>query len=375
MSETRGAEAPTRWGAIAERVRMYGHGDRIVGVDIARGLAVLGMFGAHIGVIQAFDWARAATWTGVVSGRSSILFAVLAGVSIAILSGRTRPYVGEERSRARARIAVRATIVLLIGAMLEALDTNVAVILMYYAVYFLLALPFLSWRPAALFSLAAVVAIAMPFALYAIAEWDRSPTPHLLVQLLATGNYPALLWIAFVLVGMGIGRLALGARRVKLWLLAAGVALAGAGYGLGEAADRSVDARGLLAAIATTEPHSGSPFEVVGSTGFALAVLGLCLLAPAWLRWVLFPLAAVGSMALSTYTIQILAIAALEVPVPGETDNSAWAWFAVVALGLSSLWFVLIGRGPLERALTALSRWVAGSESTRPRANTLGNEN
>ena len=52
---------------------------RIVGVDIARGLAVLGMFGAHVGVQQSFDWLEPSTWSDVVNGRSSILFAVLAG--------------------------------------------------------------------------------------------------------------------------------------------------------------------------------------------------------------------------------------------------------------------------------------------------------
>ena len=50
----------------AARLRSYGAGQRIVGVDIARGLAVLGMFGAHVGVQQSFDWLEPSTWSDVV---------------------------------------------------------------------------------------------------------------------------------------------------------------------------------------------------------------------------------------------------------------------------------------------------------------------
>jgi uncharacterized membrane protein len=341
------------------RLRAYGRSPRIVGVDIARGLAVLGMFGAHVGMIAEFAWGDPATWSGVVSGRSAILFALLAGVSIAIISGGTRPAIGRDLARARIRIVVRALVLFLIGAALEALGTYVAVILTYYAVYFLLALPFLRWRSWALFTLAGAVAVVAPFAVHVARQSYDFSDPNLLMDLTLTGNYPAALWIAFVLVGVGVGRLDLRSTSVRLWMLAAGAALAVTGYGLGAVASESLEPGGIWADLATTEPHSGSPFEAVGSTGFALAVLALCLLAPLLVRWVLFPVAAVGSMALSAYTAQIIAIAVLEVPVPSTTDSSAWACFVVVALVVCSLWFLLLGRGPLERGLTWLSRSVA----------------
>ena len=59
---------------------------------------------------------------------------------------------------------------------------------------------------------------------------------------------------------------------------------------------------------------------MVGSTGFAIAVIGLCLLATGPLRWVLFPVAAVGSMALTVYTLQVVAIAVLD-PVIGDAGE------------------------------------------------------
>lgn len=359
---------PTSESVIA-RLRSFGRSNRIVGVDVARGLAVLGMFGAHIGVTQEFDW-RPETWAGLIHGRSSILFALLAGVSIAIISGRTERISGTDLARARVRIATRAVLIFCAGALVELLDTNVAVILTYYGVLFLLAIPFLRVPPGWLFALAGLTAIVMPVLVFAPRQGSGSePITDLggyALALLVTGTYPSLVWLAFLLAGMGIGRLELSSVRVQTWLLAAGAALAAIGYGLGEWAAATIDAGSAVewagtdwAGLATTEPHSGSPFEVVGSTGFAIAVLALCLMASRYIRWLLYPVAAVGAMALTAYTVQLIAIAALEVDVPGRSGNEAWLWFTLVALVACSLWILLVGRGPFEAFLTWVSRRMA----------------
>src|SRR5690606_11520134 len=59
-------------------------GTRIDGLDLARGLAVLGMFVAHVGTAGN---AYPPTEVGqLADGRSAALFALLAGVSVALLS-------------------------------------------------------------------------------------------------------------------------------------------------------------------------------------------------------------------------------------------------------------------------------------------------
>jgi len=120
---------------------------RVVGLDVARALAVFGMFGAHVGVVADDVGLSPATWSGVVNGRSSILFAVLAGISLALMSGRTVPVGGDDLVRARTRILVRAAWVFAIGGALEALGTEIDVILGVYALLFVFSLPFLQWRP------------------------------------------------------------------------------------------------------------------------------------------------------------------------------------------------------------------------------------
>jgi len=343
---------------------------RIVGIDVARGLAVLGMYGAHVGVTVPFDWADPSTWLDVVNGRSSILFALLAGVSIAIISGRTRVASGTDLRAARIRIFVRAVLVFALGVFLVALDTRIAIILPVYAVLFVAAIPVLRWRSRSLFVAAAILAVVGP--IVAVLSTITLPKGDPILDLLLTGHYPAVIWIVFVLVGLGVGRLDLAVQRVQVWLLGVGLALAVVGYGLGVAANRAVLAAVPLPPLdirmlATTEPHSGSPFEVVGSTGFALAVLALCLLAAPRARRLLYPLASVGSMALSAYTAHVVIVFFIGDSAFTQTDNGLYLAFVVGALALCSIWALTLGRGPLERVLTRVSRTAARPTRRAPR--------
>ncbi|RBY76715.1 hypothetical protein DQ238_16715 [Geodermatophilus sp. TF02-6] len=347
---------------------------RVAGVDAARGLAVLGMFAAHLGDPGHLDWSPS-TWAAVVDGRSSVLFATLAGVSVALLSGGSRPVAGRELARARTRILVRAAWVFAIGGVLELLDTSVAVILGVYAVLFVLALPFLRWPPRRLLLAAGVVALAGPPLTLAVARYatarDEEGDPF--TWLLATGYYPALVWLAFVLVGLAVGRLDLRAGRVRAGLVAGGALAAVLGYGGGWLSARLAGPGRRFGGMETgfaspgtwdpawfagAEPHSGTPFEVVGSTGVAVAVVGGCLVLADRLPRLTYPLASVGAMALTVYTVQIAAIAVLDAdPTAGW---GTWARFAVTALVLAPAWRLQIGQGPLERLLTWSSRRTAG---------------
>src|SRR6478735_5927074 len=91
-------------------------GRRIVGIDVARGLAVLGMMTAHVG--PEADDVSVGDLMGLADGRPSALFVVLAGLSLALLSGGAAPVDGRDLARARARIVGRALVVLVIGVAL-----------------------------------------------------------------------------------------------------------------------------------------------------------------------------------------------------------------------------------------------------------------
>lgn len=340
---------------------------RLRGVDLARGLAVLGMLAAHLLDIPEGEWSRPETWGDIVNGRSSILFATLAGVSIGLVSGGPEPLAtGPRLRRVRWAIGIRAALLWLIGMLLIATGVPVYVILPAYAVLFLLALPLLRWRARRLWTLAAGLAFVMPWlqpAFAALPVWDGDVGEE--ISLAVGWHYPVTVWVAFLVAGLALARSDLTAARTQLRTLGAGAVLAAVGYGV--AATTSDLGEPYLAAVLTARPHSSGLGEVIGSGGFALAVIAGCqlLCRSAAASAVALPLRAVGSMPLTAYAGQIIvwalvaAIALGDVAdLGGMRDLQPFGAFALGTVAFCTAWAVLLGRGPLETALAVATRWL-----------------
>ena len=367
MASSPGLTTPAAEGWLAGRWRRLNGPQRIGGIDLARGLAVIGMIAAHLLWIDDFDVADAATWVAVVEGRSSILFATLAGVSIGLVTGGRVPLGPPEMRLARQHLAVRAGVLWLIGILLIATGVPVYVILPAYAILFLLTLPLVTLRARTLFVLAGALALVMPFVQALLDDLPFWSTPAGQVVSVATGwHYPFPVWIAFVVAGLGAARAGITRMRVQLWLVGAGAALAVVGYGLDglSGADAASGVVSYGAAVWTADPHSTGLLEVIGSGGFALAVIGLCLLAcRTLLTWVLLPLRAVGAMPLTAYTAQLVVWAIMAAAVLGNTSDLAGFrnlqpfWPMTITLVLAcTAWALLIGRGPLEWVVDRIAR-------------------
>lgn len=326
---------------------------RIVGIDVARGLAVLGMMTAHVGPdddgpIPPGGFAQLA------DGRPAALFVVLAGLSLALLSGSADPVTGTRLVQARVRILVRALLLLALGLLLVMLATPVVVILPTYGLLFALGCATLRWSRPALLTAAGVVAVAGPPIGQWLADGLEDARPTLLTEITVGHYYPAIVWTAYLLVGLAIGRSDLRSPRLRGLGALAGVALVILGHGGSWVA---LHVLGWPAALATTEPHSSTTFEVVGNVGVALLVIAGCLVAAD--RWprVLAPPAAVGALALTAYTVHIVVIAMLGQGVVYQTTVEVWLAFILTTVGLCWLWVVSVGRGPFE--------WVLHRVSTR----------
>ncbi|WP_017618352.1 DUF418 domain-containing protein [Nocardiopsis gilva] len=132
-----------------------------------------------------------------------------------------------------------------------------------------------------------------------------------------------------------------------------------------------VEAEELLLA----DPHSDTTFELLGNTGTALVVLGLCLFAADRARHLLYPLASVGTMTLTLYSGHI-AVMWLTEPLGsgygGISDvlTHDAEIYVIAALLLSSLWRYRFGSGPLERMLTRAANGISDRVVPRPRAPT-----
>src|SRR4029453_930310 len=83
---------------------------RVDGVDAARGLALIGMFVAHVSpAVESF---QAAEFIALADERPRLLFALTAGIGLGFISGGMRPIV-DGRQELRRQIAIRAVILVM----------------------------------------------------------------------------------------------------------------------------------------------------------------------------------------------------------------------------------------------------------------------
>jgi hypothetical protein len=223
-----------------------------------------------------------------------------------------------------------------------------------------------------------------------------------LTELVLTGEYPALPWMAYICFGIVVGRLTLGSVRVAAGLLATGTAAAvTAAVASSVLLDRygglnhiwAAQPGSILTAPETTEmlaaggdgtvpastwwwlavdrAHTSTPLDLLGTTGSAVALLGLLLLAghltgPVTRRVVvvlLAPLAAAGGMTLTLYTAHISFINS-DYDTYSATTGYLVQVSAVLLLALG--WRATAGRGPLEAFVTAVAKRARERARRRP---------
>lgn len=387
---------------------------RLVGIDAARGLALVGMMATHL----LPSWNETTgdvtlSWR-LFSGNAAALFALLAGVGLALSTGGRHPHEGRRMTANRAGIAVRAILISLVGLWIGTLmpaDPPAYNILIYYGVFFLLALPFLRVGPKALFVSAAVLALVAPVLMQnlldVLPKWSSyNPTLGTVLaepvptasQLLLTGNYPALQYMTFLLTGMGIGRLKLREIGTQVRILVVGVGIAVLAhltsyillYGLG-GYQRLLESSGLRAStlnewltwgpdafptdtawwLAITTPHTDTPLALAASLGVAMGALGAFLLIARKVGAWLLPLTAMGIMTLTIYTAHLVALS-FEVHY-----DQPYLWYVIhlgVAAAFAMAWYLNLGKGPLERvigyAVTGARRIVLGGAANNPERGT-----
>jgi hypothetical protein len=380
---------------------------RVVGVDVARAVALVGMMATHLlpGRV-GYDIPLVQQLAG---GRASALFALLAGVSVALVTGRTQPFTGRARTAAQVRLVVRAIVVTALGLALGAVPTVIAVILAYYGVMFVLAVPFVGLRARSLALLAAAWVVVAPVVSLAVRAHvpprdTGSPVPSDLLhplelgrELLLTGYYPAFVWMAYLFAGMALGRVDLRAPRLAALLLGGGLALAVASVVTSRvllarpgvraalvATEPSLgsDPRELDAALAhglggttptgswwwlvTSAPHSGAVLDLTQTIGSALAVLGLSLLLTRRRPDLWAVVFGAGAATLTLYTLHVLLMARgwwPDLEAPEHYDDQV-----VVVVVVGAFLALVPLKGPLEYAVGRLAAWVAAPLEPRSAA-------
>ncbi|GGU24270.1 heparan-alpha-glucosaminide N-acetyltransferase domain-containing protein [Nocardioides albus] len=373
---------------------------RLVGVDAARCLALLGMMATH--VLDPVDASGELTRIqAVAGGRSAALFAVLAGVSLALMTGRQSPVRGRALGLRSLGLAARAVLIAAIGLLLGSLGTNIAIILTYYGMLFLIGIPFLGLRARWLWLLGVVWIVVGPLLslgirpLLPLRQYE-SPEPaqllepgRLLAELLVTGYYPAVPWLAYLLIGMAIGRIDLRNRIVVDMIWTGGIIISVSASWLSGRLTRlpsvaevllraypGMDIDGALIEMShglygqtpidggwqwllVVAPHSTTPFDLAQTIGSSMFVIGACQMIALRLpdRWrvgmaVMF---GAGTMTLTLYSLHVVMMT--DAVWPPETPGS-YVFHVLVVLTIGALVTAWGRPGPLEWLVGRPAAWL-----------------
>lgn len=323
---------------------------RILGLDIARGLAILGMIYLHLGHPL---WQTKV----ILSGLPAALFAVIAGVTMMLIwinaSARADAHKAPT-AQTIAKLAARGALITLIGLALLPAGGEIQVVLVVLGATMLAT----AWVP----PLPTAAKVALLLIATAAATWRYAPLELPL-------PYPHLAWIAYILAGMilfdvYVGKDGTGAGGVIKITTAIACLAAAIGFYLRFQTD--------LPGWARATGHTGVLGEIVLSIAVAAIVLHLSLIVGRRVR-ATNPLVALGSMALTVYILHVLSALWWQTHVSLHSDMwaaafiaaflvFAWAW-KKLATGPARKLFA--GQGPAERCVAQVVRLIAGERGAR----------
>jgi uncharacterized protein len=343
---------------------------RVVGYDLARALAVIGMVIVNFKIAMHAKVAGAPGWLrifDVIDGRASATFVILAGVGLSLLSARGRAEGDAAQIRAD-RVTLLKRAAFLFAAGLLYVQLWPADILHFYGAYLVIGAAALTWRSRAL--LGAAAAMVLGFALLASffnyeQGWNWQTLVYadfwrpagFLRNLLFNGFHPVFPWAGFLLLGLALGRLDLRAPAVRARVFGAGLLLALAAeaavwWGAGHAGPGA----GIWAVAWSSQPMPPLPLYWLAATGTACAGIAACVAAgERWrdARW-LAPLVHTGQVALTLYVAHVVVGMGL-LDAAGRLENQSFAFavgsallFCLAAVLFAHLWRRRFRLGPLE---------------------------
>ncbi len=326
---------------------------RLSGLDIARFAAFIGMALVNFRIAAGIspDNSFESDFISLFEGRAAALFVVLAGIGFTL--GRFNIIVTLKRA------------LFLFGLGLINQTIFEADIIHFYALYFVVALPFagLSGRS---FLLLAVITLLISFAALIGLDYEKGwnwdtlqyddfwTFSGFIRNSFYNGWHPVLPWVAFFFVGMWAGKLELGHRTIQLRLAISGALVSIAG-GITSFWLTSFDPQ--LAEIAGTSPIPPGPLYIIAAAGSAVSAVGLFLfLTPLLERIGVAHLFSVpGKMSLTLYIAHILlgmglleALGLLDGSLGNRIILIYALTFCTFAALFALLWFSRLRRGPLE---------------------------
>lgn len=351
---------------------------RLHGVDLARGLAFLGMVIVNYWIVlSTMEASLLTTLASTFAGRAAALFVTIAGVGISLMAAGHEARGSYDARTPRTRLLIRAAFLLVVGYSWA--EWWRGDILHFYGVYLVVGALLLNAPDRWLWRVVLWVLVAFPFLYLSFGFWDDWNLrmleykdfwswKSLYRNLFYNGWHPVIPWIAFLMVGMWLGRRNLHSptRRRIVLILAAEIAILAeliSHYGTawytqhvgGGFFSESSNFKELLGA-GSLPP---APLYVVAKGAAAVFIITLCISLMQWrpVRIVAVPFVAVGKMALTLYAAHVVIGI-----FPFEDDRRSTTAvliqvgiFCVGSMIFATLWLRFFRRGPLEWVMRKIS--------------------
>ncbi|SCW33235.1 Uncharacterized membrane protein YeiB [Paenibacillus tianmuensis] len=346
---------------------------RITALDFARALAIFGMIIVNYKLAMQAEnggpaWLQSIA--GLLEGRSSALFVVLAGIGVSLMTSKARTSMNEELIRQSRNSLYRRAAFLFIAGVLLLLMGWSADILHYYAVFMLVAAVLITVSDNKILGLFSIVLLASQIFLVIFNYgngWNSSFREYsgfwtiegFTRNLLFNGFHPVFPWLCFFLIGLWIGRKRWldkeNRSKVLLYSLSGTVVFETLSFFLIQWTSAELNV-GVAKYLFGTKPMPPTMLYVLSGICSSVAVIAICLYVVDKFENSPLTQAVIntGQLSLSHYIGHIVIGLGL-LQALGYLENGGLSFamaygtaYFIVAIVFSNLWIKWKTRGPIE---------------------------
>jgi len=354
---------------------------RIIGVDVARALAIIGMIIVNFKIaIGSVGMSSLKSIIGVLDGKAAATFVVLAGVGIAFMSNSAIEN-GDTLKLKKARIQLFKRAILLFVIGLLYIPIWPADILHFYGIYMLLTLAVLTSGKRTILFAALIMIFAYPFMMFV---WDYNvgwnfdtleypsfwSVKGFFRNLFYNGFHPVIPWTAFMLIGLWFGKNDLSDAKFikKSASISLGIFILTLLFSeslLTILSEGDVSTRNELMQVLGTSPMPPLPIYMISGSSFAIFIISICIIISEKFEEskIISALKNTGQLALTFYVAHvIIGMGIIDAIDPTKMGKYSTGFSVLYALGFSfgCILFAVIWKkykpiGPLEWVMRKLT--------------------
>jgi uncharacterized protein len=347
---------------------------RIIGIDVARALAIIGMIIVNFKVVfgeKGQPWVT--SFAGIFDGKAAATFVVLAGVGLALMTNSAINNRDKVKLKiARIRIAKRALFLFILG--ISYITIWPADILHFYGIYMVITMVLLTRKEQTILLSGIAIIVAYPILLIVLnyeTGWNFETLDYqyfwtfkgFMRNLFLNGFHPVIPWTAFMLFGYWFGKQDLhNDKFVKktFWMSTIiFISIQAVSYlSISILSEGNQEAALELTEILGTKPMPPLPIYMFSGIAIAFALISACILIAKKFEnsFIVDALNKTGQLALTFYVAHVIVgMGIIEVINPSKIGNYSIEFSVIYAIVFSLLcilfavnWRKYKKSGPLE---------------------------